>query len=600
MSIDYSDIGSNTPKKYTFTLSGATGTNTIKTAPLEWGEMKLRFKRDEFYMGVFSESVFDKLTFVEDGKDILKEIYDTYGAFGECDLSIKYFDYNTRTYKSLPTSYKLDFNTYNYIKVGAAVNAVEIAALPVSLTATLLQREKTNVDISKVTSIDGFDAALIDHWTALRKVLNFPPITIYGVAFYTAFFGAEMDVSGTNTTYNYSELGIESSDFSEAQSVEGINSSSRDKTYACFLESTQSRFVNVVGSLSIFISELSYLGDPSRNTRVQIFVDVIDSSSSLVSSNLVKTITPGDPDALPANQPITVDIDINDTVGSGESIIVYALGVPDNGKITLRQSSSSLRIREAFTSTSSASTEAHPVYEAIERNLQLILSKQRPFYSDFFGRTDVVKDSSGNYYSTENQLRFASVMNGLSIRGKLMQYESNVISVNFRSLFKSLKALWNVGASVEELDGEMKVRIEELAHYFEDSEILDLSDRLNDEDIEQENLMEWQYSNIKTGYKKAEYEAANGRGEYNTSQERTTELPSDQTYDNTSDYRADTQGIAILLENNIYSAGSEDVKGEDDIFIVKSQESGTEWDAETDENIQILNDSSLFEEGQRT
>ncbi len=206
----------------------------------------------------------------------------------------------------------------------------------------------------------------------------------------------------------------------------------------------------------------------------------------------------------------------------------------------------------------------------------------------------MVKNAAGNFYASENQLRFANLLSGLSARGYSYTLPDNVWSVNFKMLFKTLKALWNVGATIEENDGEQKVRIEELAHFFEDTEVLDLSDRLNTLDIEQESLMEFQYAKIKTGYKKAEYEAVNGRGEYNVNHERTTSMPNDTTFDNVSDYRADTKGLVDLIDEG---KSSEDAKGEDDIFIVKSQDGGADWDAETDENVQILNNTSLFQAG---
>ena len=597
MAIDYTKYGNNTPPKFQFKIDGSTGNFILETAPLEWASVKLNFSRNMFYMGVFTEAMFDGLTFIEDGKNVLKGIFDSYGVFGKANLSIKYFDYNTRTYKAFPTTYKLDFNTYKFAAVGSpAVNAVKINALPTDINSKLFQRDKTKVDITKRISIDGFQAALIDQWASLRKVFEFPEINSYYTALHTWLLGGTASASGTAEVFAYFGLTLINSDFAESQSISFFAGSALNKTEAVLRESLQDRIVTVTGSIKINITTLSYLGDPSRNTRIAVYVTVLDSSSAIVAGQtyLVDTIQPDD-----ITVPEEVTFTINETVtcDTTQSIAVYALCVPDNGDIQFSQLQSELRLSEPFITIPATEVEAFPIYEAIERNLQLILSKQRPFYSDFFGRTDVVKDSAGNFYGSESQLRFVNLMSGLSIRGAELSNPENITGVKFRDIFKSLKSMYNLGAAIELLDGELKVRIEELEHFFADSETLDLSTRINALDIEQESLIDWQFAKLNSGYKNAEYEAVNGRGEYNTSSERTTEVPNDTSFDNVSPYRADTRGITILLDEQIRFNGSEDVKGEADIFIVKSQEDGLDWDAETDENIQVLNDTSLFQDG---
>jgi hypothetical protein len=74
-------------------------------------------------------------------------------------------------------------------------------------------------------------------------------------------------------------------------------------------------------------------------------------------------------------------------------------------------------------------------------------------------------------------------------------------------------------------------------------------------------------------------------------------VPNDNEFDNIAPFRADTRGILELLLKLITVNGTEDVSGDEDIFIVKSQRTGSHyWLAETNENITAYL-WSLFHDG---
>jgi hypothetical protein len=253
------------------------------------------------------------------------------------------------------------------------------------------------------------------------------------------------------------------------------------------------------------------------------------------------------------------------------------------------------RVAEAV----ATSTEGYPVYEATERLLQHLLDVPFPFYSVFFGRTDTLYNSSGTKYATESQLRFAHIQNGLNQRGMLLSDSENTLTLNFDDLFKSLKAIWNVGYSIEKLFGESlpRLRIEEYAHYFQNTEVLDLSSRINKYDIQSQVMKELVPASLKSGFDSYEYLSVNGRAEPNTTNQRTSIMGTDTKFENISPLRGDTKGILDNLADPLTDDDTKDTEGDSDIFIIKTQKSTPyEWIPETNENISVDNGSSIFGE----
>jgi len=589
MGFDWLKVSSNSGPKYLFKLDGETGIKVLENAPVEWPEVKLQFKRDSFYHGVITEAIVGQLTFIKDGKRYLEDIYTRSGVFGECSLRIYYLDEVTRTYKELPTSYKIDFNTYRLVKYKKSINGVQISLLPNDLPAKLYQRQDTEVDLTKAESLGGqtIDTTR-DHWASIKDTFNFPEIKSYITARYDNSDTYLFDRTGGVPQYIFwpQTVTYADPDFAdEAQNIIGSEFSAMLSAKALFYNSDSDRTVDVFGTLYLTVNHLDDLGS------IEVLLAVVDTSNNIQSTQSIKSVWLGT-----GVYEIPVDLDV--TLATGECIVIYILtSLTAFSRASLTMTGANIIIQDPVIDTVATTTEALPIYEAMERNLQLIFDKQYPMYSDFFGRTDVVYNNAGDMYPTENQERFASVMSGLCIRGLKLDQDNNPILTTFKKLFKDCDARWNIGGGFEMVGSEMVFRIEEKAHFYADSEALDLSARLWDIEIEQEVGISKCYAKVSTGYNKSDYFLINGRGEYNTINKRTTEIPNDTLYDNIAPSRSDTRGMTLLLAKPMATTGTEDARGDEDIFIVKSQRNGTEWDAETNENIQILNNSSLFQIG---
>ena len=328
-------------------------------------------------------------------------------------------------------------------------------------------------------------------------------------------------------------------------------------------------------------------------------MDIIDISSGLVTNYPLSSFYFAGDSGIK-----TITVSENITVNVDESIIIYALAsvVPlPTFEIDFDTISSDLEISETVVNSVETTIDAMPVYEALEMCGRHIFDTQYPIYTEFFGRLDTPYNIAGDFYLSENQLRFLSITSGLNIRGELLSDENTPLTISFEKLFQSLTSMYNLGYTFETIDDFLRLRIEEYSFFFEDSVSLDISSRISIFDIESEVMSELAYSSLKSGYRSFDYESINGRGEYNVNNERTSKLNVDGVFDNVSDIRADTKEISDLLTESIKGKGSTDSKADNSIFAFKSQRNTTDpdidWDAETDENIAVENFSSLFDEG---
>lgn len=573
--IDWTRMGSDTPSKYRFVLSfvlhSENGNLELKNAPLEWSDIELLIRRDREMHGVHITAVVESLTFIKEGAALIRELYESKGLFSDCALSIYYLDHETRTYVSLPTSYRLDFNTYKEIKLTKGINGVQIAAIEDGTVSKFQQRKDTTVNLNNLRGLSGFTIA---DYVDLRKALVMPEIEIYRIADFTNALLTIYEEDEGGTYFNYLTQFLTASDFEECQSVPFTTAAGYDKANALFLDNTEERILDITGEIKIGITNVT-----GTVSEIKVALDVIDTDNSYVDTIYSETFATGESGAK------TITIDQTYTLPAGKSIVAVSIVTVDVvGSVKVDYQSCTLRFSETVETIATKQVDAMPLYEAVNRALQIILDQQNPLYSEFFGRTDLD-------YDAEDQLRFASILSGLHIRGAALPDAG--IRVKFSELFKTLYAIWQVGGGFEFVDGVLKFRIEELAHFYQDTEILDLNTRVNQFEIEREQNSEAMYASLKSGFSKYTYEAINGRGEYNTVNNRTTVVPNDTEFDNTSPLRADTRGILALLNKPI---GTEDVSGDEDVFIIKTQQD-IYWEAETDENITIENGTSLFQTG---
>lgn len=600
MSTFTDDLISATPAKYLFKLVSETEEIICNPEPLEWASGSLQIKRDLEIGGVFSSFQMDSLTFVGNGAKMLNDLYTAYELNAKCTLIVYWWKKTTRTYIEFPTRFDINFNFYEVVKVGKFAFGIRVKAINNSTQTKLDNRQDVEVDITKRKSIGNFD--IVGYGADdvnLKKELLFEQTNVNYLANIEHQDG-KFGLYHTAHKITYSSIPIISrfSDFSEVQTV-GYFSNIQNLTLipSFFRQSKTTRTLSISYCFSMRVTD-RYVGSFPWN------VQILETKESLGVTTIINTTDIAGFGGTVMSYIIQGTQLVSVAQGNDLKFVVQSPGIDahymaysdyinmPNFGIWTRVS-----IIEEVANTPEVLTEGFPLYEAIERTCQHMLDKQYPIYSEFFGRTDTVYNQSQSVYSTENQLRFAHIQSGLNQRGVKLNESDSPVALSFKKLFTSIKALYNVGYGLELYGGELRIRIEQYAFFFENVEVLDLSSRLSKYDIQSQVMPELVPNEIKSGFDNFEYLSVNGRGEPNTTHTRTTIMNTATKFDNISPYRADTKGIFDNLASPVSTEdGSKDERGDTSIFIVKTQRSAQRWIPEKSTNITVDATTSLFKD----
>jgi hypothetical protein len=598
------DILTTTPKPYRFELVPETGDSVIcNIEPLEWKAGTLEMKRDLEVGGVFSSFVVDSLTFITNGADFLTKLFEAKSVNAKCTLIIYYwkaFDAVTpalgRQYVEFPTRYAINFNFYERVKIGRFYSGVRVKAINSSTQTKLDNRQDVEVDITKRTSIGSQTADNIADYTDLKKGLYFDAVDVR----FRAKLIKEVGLFQINrdkyvNTYTGLPVDIEmgyGNDFSEIQSV-------THTTRAMFIDRIEAFF-----RTSAFDHELSIdyrFSFPVTNgySHNPYFLQIIEYSAALGEGTTYDIADFGR-----YARSYIFEGNVLVTVRKGYELRLVVMVEGHNATYQAGCEYSRMEISEVISTTPATLTEGFPVCEVIERVCQHVLDIQYPVYTDYFARTGIAY-KEGVFYSAENQLRFAHIMGGMNLRGAALDNVDTPLALSFKNLFKCLKSVYNVGYSLETLTGEtyQRIRIEEYAYFFENTELVftpTLASRISKYDIQSQVMPELIPVDLKSGYDNFEYLSLNGRGEPNTTNQRTSIMNTATKWENISPFRADTKGIYNNLATPIGSQGSTDTEGDNAIFIIKTQKqspavTGQDWIPEKATNVTI-DSGSLFKE----
>jgi len=258
----------------------------------------------------------------------------------------------------------------------------------------------------------------------------------------------------------------------------------------------------------------------------------------------------------------------NDQVGENAPIGVTMSYISNDSKLSCVSSNIPSKEIDAFL-----------YHEAFEKVIELTTGLSGRFKSDFLGRTDIGYVLDGV---------MGAVTSGRFIRGYYFINQTMPISLD--RLFSSLQSLYCLGMGVEIINGVETVVVEEMAHFFDNEIILDISNRIAPETVEKEYYPELAFNRISTGYNNYDYRSLGGVYEYNaTSKFSTIIKPVDKELNIISDYRADMSGVITLLNEPIEN---KDVSGESDIFLLDTIRSETGYIVRSVEGFEQAEDLS--------
>ncbi len=541
-------------------------------APDGWKD-EITITRNSKYKGVFRSYSTNELKFPKDGRDTLQKVYESHGVAANSILGVYKWDVENFQYDEHFVG-KFDFSTYKIDELFVSIQVVDG-----SFSEMVKNRENVEVNLLVDETINGMG---LPAFAADNTNFAFPTLRITALSkWLSGSYSMNTAVmNGGDTNYQRIQLALtyEEIDETETQThntADYFLRNSADSTDVSLVIHLKGR-IKVTNSIPYtyrFIYRGASSGDFTLHTG---FINPNDSTwqdFDFVRHTPYAAITAAD----------NLHIDLQYVLG----------GVPaETGAGFLEMTTTEMSLNYEKVELAEIQVTGLPYYEALLRTFQKITNTTDCFYSDYFGRTD----SEIITYGSDGQL--GHLTKGALMRG-LDQYFTTDFSVKSEDLFQSLASLFNLGLGIEKFSGLSKVRVEALSYFFDSNVVLDLSARISEESIGKEVLPDWHYSQIKTGFKKFEYELRSAIFEFNSKQTYATAIDSLSPISNTLDiiakFRADTNGIIVSRESHIdilpTDEKSEDIKGDDDLFLVDTVRdplAGSEFRARTDEDFTLI------------
>lgn len=514
----------------------------LSHVPDGWNPDGVKYVRNNSYKGLFRKLTVNELSFVREGKTFIDNVYEREGSQGEITIMIKELSKSSYTYTTIFTGI-LDLTTYKKERFQTSVQVIDT-----TFNEKVKSRENTKVDLRSLKTIEDEDITPFSNET---PELTLPHIITYRTASWKDYGSVK-----TGTTHNI-PLNLTDSDMTEAQAQNG---------QGMFENANDGKTIEISGVLGFVVQSIS----PGDSISVDI----------KVYDGVAQTINLYDEPGYAGTDDDLVQIQINEsvTINSGESIKIEVtmssgLSVTYGKLVDDVYYSTQPIFSEKVDDIASSSVSAYPVYESFLRILQIITGEDNPLKSTKFGRTD----SELTTYDEDGEL--THITKGMFIRE--MDSRNNSLAVSLRDLFDAMNCIFNIGLGVETIGGVEKVVIEEMTYFYDNTVIIDYSERIDSDKIVLEAAPEYIYNRIEIGYDSYNDEETEGVLEFNTTNEYSTIIKNvDNLLSLKSRYRSDTTGIKRL---RIAEQGTEDMDGDDDIFIIACKR-GASFDAVTNDD----------------
>lgn len=529
---------SATKKRWQFWLSNASkGVMLLRYAPDGWEKSRFSIIRNEKYKGLFRKVSVNELTFVKDARDYLRDVYEGQGINAVCTFYVYRWNDTTQAYAEYFAG-KVDFSTYKISETGVTVEAIDT-----SLHEKIKNRENTIVDLLKRTSIGGYS---IPAFTGEPQQLTFPAFNIVAIATWNRPAAAS-----TTSDAHRLPMQVVTSEFTEA------DDQAIDSTDNCFTASLANRTLAIEGTACGTITF------DEEEVSVLMTVQLLKNGANIATLDTIAI-------SFATNYVFSIAFSSSISIVTGDTLAIRVLLSGVVSGHTTQYSDVWVQFRENIDSVSLSSCTAFPWYEALLRCCQHLADGNDVLISEKFGRTDTPIRT----YAGDGEI--GHITKGLYVRGA--NAYNSTLPVTLSDLFASLDALFCLGMGIE----GSQVVVEELSYFFDTSVVLDISGRIRENAIGKEVLPSWHFNRISAGYGSFEYQATGGLSEFNTKSEFTTVISViDNIYSILSKYRADTQGIIALRKAG--SNDTNDVKGDEDIFLVDAVRQSGLFYARTDE-----------------
>lgn len=560
-----------------YTLYNKNQGSLIITEPIGWTSDEKELSRHEQYHGIISRFS-NSSKFIGDGKDFIQLIYDIEGINAEIELKREEKHPQTDIWTLTYSGY-LDLSTWE-----TENNQISVKFNSGGIEQTLKARESEQVEIDRTTTIDG------------KTITGLEPINVAldGRRIFLNTKYEVQEVENTARLYNQTNgntrgstapipLNIVNKSHESAQSpipgtLVGDNSWTRigagENGIMFFAISDRDRILNIKLDVSFKVNFLQF--EHIDSFRFWVRLATYKNASDYIFKENRILFTSDNYNSLNGN---TFSVNFNETITilSGESLaLVFDQnydGVDGRNcfmEMKFEEIVSSLFIEEdSFYEKST--TKAVLAHDLLDRLVTIGTNKEKAFYSDFLGRTDLG-------YSIDGPGALTGIAHGFWIRqfdklpipSEVPKVENlfKPMTTSFKEAVQSLDAVWNIGIGIETVGFRERVRLEELSYFYNNNVTIRLPFQVKN--VKRSVATNYYYSGLEFGSEKGgDYEEACGLDEYNTKSTFTTIISRvKETYSKISKYRTDSYGMEFARRKQKSLNDTEDTAYDTDNFLI--------------------------------
>jgi len=221
-----------------------------------------------------------------------------------------------------------------------------------------------------------------------------------------------------------------------------------------------------------------------------------------------------------------------------------------------------------------------------ERLTRITTGKENAFYSEFFGRTDILNPDGSQKYTEDGPGAYTGFSHGMWIR----QFDkSDTLFKSFTTSWKDFheanEAVLNMGLGIDMVGKRERIRYELLDFFYQNHVTIKLGKVINGtfeylqpNNIKRTKAKEYLYTGAEFSCIKAgEYEEVSGLDEYNAKATFSTPIKvGEQIYKRSHKYRTDPYGQELTRIKSRFENSTEDYRTDKEIFMNDLKKGDTE------------------------
>ena len=508
--------------------------------------------------------------FVQEGADFLRAAYNSRDIEADVDCIVYRFNPNTDVRYTFLTG-KFDFST-----ISNNETFVSISFRSGGLNALIKSKEDEEYELERVESIDGSpitpvekqDIALVSRDILLISELETTEQDSLVESFRMNFGGGNYREGhvGVPCTINY-----ESDDMVTNQINNQFTGSLTEglASMVFYLNNDIKKDLEVTIDLT-FTGIYRTVSDLSSDAFFKVIIDTYENGLDLdIVNSKRRTLFEVLGDANVVDyffEETTTTLSFSETITLevGESLSLQWYGAAefggtfDSGRydVDFRDVSCKINIDENSQRPNSISKMVL-MKDVGNQIMKILTGKEGKYESDFF---------------TNGDFKLCGVSLGLWIR----QFFDRNISISFKQFVENSNALFLTGYTIDRNNlGDEFLIHEEMSYFFQNFIAVDLTEQVSN--VVRNPFIEQTFTNTKMGYKKPSgdnlYEEAQGLDEPNILNKYTFPITRvDETYDKSSDFRADSYGKAFAMRKSIETNPTDDTRYDKTTFVLDAKE----------------------------